>query len=179
MKKLILCLIGALALMACNSNSYSNKLKEEKKLIESYMKVHGYTITDELPAEGTKWPENLYYRIPVTSTDYCFFHLREAGDTSITVYRNQVVVMRYRQYTLTEPHDTVYAWNTNDSAYPLEFRYLTDNSGASCTAWQYAIGLMKHPEAECALIVPSKLGFTNEQSSVTPYGYDLKIKRLK
>lgn len=179
MKKLILCLLGTLALMACNNNSYSNKLKAEKKLIESYMNVHGYTITDELPAEGTKWADNLYYRIPVTSTDYCFFRLEEVGDTTVTVSRGRTVVLRYSQYTLTEPADTLNRMTTMDSPFPIEFRYLSDNTGASCTGWQYAIGLMKHPESKAKLIVPSKLGFTEEQSSVTPFGYDLVIKGIK
>ena len=39
-----------------------------------------------------------------------------------------------------------------------------------------AVKLMKYTDAQCEIIVPSKLGFTEDQTSVTPYVYILKIK---
>ena len=35
---------------------------------------------------------------------------------------------------------------------------------------------MKYPDAQCEMIVPSKLGSSNDQTTVTPYVYILKIK---
>lgn len=176
-KWIILCLPAMMmALVACNNNSYSKNLSAEKKLIENYMSRNGYRILDELPEVG-QWGEKDYYRVPSTSTDYCFFHLVNMGDTAKkTVTAGELVVLRYRQYTLTEPADTANYWTTLDSAYPTEFNYYTDNTGASCAGWQLAIGLMKYPEAECKIIVPSKLGFSRDQNSVIPYGYDMKMK---
>lgn len=179
MKKILLFMTAAICLMACNSNSYSNQLKAEKKLIQSFMDVQGYTITDELPEENTIWPEKLFYRIPITSTDFCFIHISEVGDTTISAIRNQTVVLRYRQYTLTQPSDTINNWSTLDTPGAVEFNYMTDNTGYSCSGWQYALQYMRHPGAVATIIVPSKLGFSADQNSVTPYGYDLMIKRLK
>jgi FKBP-type peptidyl-prolyl cis-trans isomerase len=46
----------------------------------------------------------------------------------------------------------------------------------TCSGWQIALQHMKHSGAECKIICPSKLGFTDQNSSVTPYGYDMKIQ---
>ena len=35
---------------------------------------------------------------------------------------------------------------------------------------------MKYPDSQCEIIVPSKMGFSEEQSTVTPYVYIMKIK---
>ena len=50
------------------------------------------------------------------------------------------------------------------------------SSEQSCTGWQVALKYMKYTDSECKIICPSKLGFSNENSAVIPYGYDLKIK---
>jgi hypothetical protein len=35
---------------------------------------------------------------------------------------------------------------------------------------------MKYTDSQCEIIVPSKLGFVDDQTTVTPYVYILKIK---
>lgn len=165
--------------MACNSNSYSRLLSAEKKLITNYMNRNGYVIIDTLPHQGEKWGENVYYRVPVTSTDYCFFHLVSEGDTTqAEIKRGETVVLQFRQYTLLEQPDTTFYWSSLDyGGSPLAFEYLTDATGTSCVGWQYAIGLMKYSGAEGKIIVPSKLGFDrDQQSELNTYGYDLKFK---
>ena len=53
MKKIQLILVGIVLLVAygCNSNIYSEQLKKERKLIESYIARHGLIIVDTLPAD--------------------------------------------------------------------------------------------------------------------------------
>lgn len=180
MKKSIylLCLMAAISLMACNADSYSKQLKNEKKQITAYMNVHGYHIIDTLPSLPEYWGEKDYYRVPLTSTDYCFYHLVHQGDTTkAAIISNETVILRYRRYTLNEPADTLSRWTTLDSPYPTEFNYLTDNTGVSCEGWQIAVKYMQYPEAECKIIVPSKLGFSEDsKNQLYPYGYDMKIK---
>jgi len=98
------------------------------------------------------------------------------GDTAAnadTLASNDVVVIRYRQYTLTEDPDTLYYWNTIDYPYPISFSYLDYTQ--ACTAWHEAVSYMKRNNSEAKLIVPSKIGLSEYMNSVTPLGYDFKI----
>ena len=92
-----------------------------------------------------------------------------------TIISNDLIVARYKKFALTENADTISYWTTLDQAFPIEFHYL-NTSECECTAWHYAVRLMKYPDSQCEIIVPSKLGFSAEQNSVTPYVYILKIK---
>ena len=168
----------------CSGNSYSADLKAEKKLIADYIAREGINVIYELPADDAVWGEKDYYQ--VNGYDYLYFHLthrgtpfhiNEAGDTVRTdsILATETVVMRYKKYTLTLNADTADYWTTLNSAYPLEFIYLTDYTNAP-KAWHVAVGLMKYSDSECKIICPSKLGFTEDGNSVTPYGYDLKMK---
>jgi hypothetical protein len=51
-----------------------------------------------------------------------------------------------------------------------------EQSNDACTGWQVALKYMKYTDSQCKIICPSKMGFSEENSAVTPYGYDLKIK---
>ncbi|MBR1426056.1 MAG: DUF4827 family protein [Paludibacteraceae bacterium] len=174
------------SLTACNSaSSYSSQLQDEKQLIADYIKREHINIIYELP-EDDQWGEKDYYQVPLR--DNFLFHLVRRGDTiaingTDTVHLspvtdNDMIIMRYRRYTLTEHPDTASFWTTMDTPSPTEFRYLTDYTNAS-TAWHIAVGLMRYSGSECRIICPSKLGLSAEQTSVTPYGYDLymRIKR--
>ena len=171
-------------LVGCTSNSYSSDLKAEKKLIADYIAREGINVIYEMPEDDSKWGEKDYYQ--VNGYDYLYFHLvhrgspyhvNSYGDTIRTdsVLATETVVMRYRKYTLTINPDTADYWTTLNSAYPLEFTYLTDYTTAP-QAWHVAVGLMKYSDSECKIICPSKLGFTEDGNTVTPYGYDLKMK---
>lgn len=157
--------------IGCNDNTYSDDLKEEKKQIENFIKRQGITITNEEP---TEWKTNLYWQVP--DYDDFYFHLVSPGDTtSAEIETKDIVLLRYRQYTLDAYADTVSCWTTLDTPYPVELQYMV-SSNASCTAWQLALKYMKYSGAECKIICPSKLGFIEQNSSVIPYGYDMKIQ---
>ncbi|MBP5289864.1 MAG: DUF4827 family protein [Paludibacteraceae bacterium] len=176
MKRLITyVLAGVLVLLggaSCTSeNAYSTQLKKEKKQIEEYIKRNNIVIIHDEPAYD-KWKENEYLELD----DYCYFHLTVMGDTTKDeIVLGDDVLLRYRRYTLTEPADTLSYWTSNDASYPIEFQYYV-TSAAACMGWHYALSVMKYTGAEGKLICPSKLGFDADASSVTPYGYDMKIK---
>ena len=171
-KHLIISLLSIVALTACSdSTSYSNQLEAEEKLIDNFISRQGITVVDEEPAQ---WGEKVYWRIP--DYDNFYFHLVSPGDTaSAEVETNDLINLRYTRYTLEAYADTLRAWNTYDSAYPIQFKYWTSDDNA-CTGWQVAVKYMKHSGAQCKIICPSKLGFDSENSSVIPYGYDMKIQ---
>ena len=179
MKRIItpVLLLAAMVLaVSCNTSetAYANQLKKEKKLIVAYIERNNIKIIYEEPAYD-KWKPNEYLELD----DYCYFNLTQMGDTTTEeIEDGDAVLMRYRRYTLSEPADTLSYWTSNDAAHPIEFNY-NITSASACTAWHYAVKRMRYTGAEGKLICPSKLGFDTDASSVTPYGYDLKMKIRK
>lgn len=176
-------LIAGMALCsACTGTSYSKLRKEEKALIANYMSRNGYRIVYELPTDSAFLADpKLYYRI-AEATDDLYYRLEKQGDTTgRAVVTSQKVIMRYKRYELTEYPDTISKWSTQDTPYPVEFRYITDlvnqstSTSEASTAWHLAVGHMKYNNSECKIICPSTLNTVSNQYSVTPYGYTLKM----
>lgn len=158
-------------LIGCNNNTYSDDLKEEQQLIENFIQRQGIQVVTEEP---TEWGDNVYWKLP--DYDNYYFHLVQQGDTaSAELEAKDKVLLRYRQYTLDAYADTISYWTTLDSPNPVELQYMV-SSQASCTGWQLALQYMKYSGAECKIICPSKLGFTDQNSNVIPFGYDMKIQ---
>lgn len=189
MRKNILFLVMTVLCVAtgCNNNTYSNLRNKEDKLIANYISRNGLVILTEEPTTDYVWGEKEYYK--VQGYDNFYFHLISRGDSvyidsisptkqdtvDLSIVLNDVIIARYRQFALTENADTLSYWTTLEQAYPYEFHY-GNTSECECVAWHLAVKMMKFPDSQCEIIVPSKLGFSNEQSTVTPYVYILKIK---
>ena len=167
-----LILLVVLTCSACkNNNVYSDLLKEERKLIESYIQRQGITVVTEEP---TEWGEKVYWQVP--DADNFYFHLVARGDTTqAELEANEDVLLRFNRYTLNDPADTIYNWTILDNPNPVKLQYMVSTE-QSCTGWQIALKYMKYTDSQCKIICPSKLGFGEENSAVIPYGYDLKIK---
>lgn len=174
MKKIVFILLAGIALIAtgCNGNTYSRLRNQEDKLIASFIKRHQWNIIDKEPADSI-WGVKDYYK--VQGYDNFYFHLIERGDTDVNIFTNDVIIVRYKKYALTENADTMSYWTTLEQPYPYEFHY-GNYTDCEAVAWHAAVKLMKHTNAQCEILVPSKLGFNAEQTSVTPYMYILKIK---
>ena len=189
MNKIIFLFVTGIALLCigCSNNTYSNLRNKEDKLIANYISRKGYTILEEEPDVNYQWKSNDFYK--VTGYDNFYFHLIERGDSvrvdsispsekdtvSLEILTNDVIVTRYKKFGLTENADTLSYWTTLDQAYPVEFHFGNTNE-CDAVAWHVAIRLMKYPNSQCEIIVPSKLGFSADNTSVTPYVYILKIK---
>jgi hypothetical protein len=178
-------LIGIVMMTAgCNSNTYSRLRDKEDKLIKNYLSRNNINVFTDTPDDNRVWGEKDYYK--VAGYDDLYFHLRKKGDTAITVHVNDVVVTRYKKFELTENADTLSYWTTLDQAHPYEFYYgITSGTSNGLTAicesvgWHEAVRLMKHPRAECEVIIPSKQGFSADETSVTPYVYIIKMVQIK
>jgi hypothetical protein len=176
MKKIILLILAGISLLAagCASNAYSNQRRKEDKLIANYISRKQINILKTLPPDNYEWKEKDYYASP--GVDDLYFHLIERGDTAgYEVVANDVIVARYTKFALTEDADTLSYWTTLEQAYPMEF-HLDNITECEAEGWHRAIRLMKYSDSMCELIVPSKQGFVEDQTSVTPYVYILKIK---
>lgn len=177
----------ALTLIGCNDNTYNALRKKENKLIKNYIERNELVILEEEPAVDYVWGEKEYYK--VKGYDDLYFHLITRGDSvrydtiseskvdtiSQQIIEGDMIVARYKKFELTENADTISYWTTLDQANPVQFHYL-NTSECDIVGWHLAIRLMKYPESQCQVLVPSKLGSSNDQSTVTPYMYILKIK---
>ena len=170
-------LIAAITVIGCTNTTYSKLLKKEKNTIDNYLDREGIVVYSHVPDE---WGEKNYYKLPGYS--YFYIHIVTPGDsTAQPVKTGDQIVVRYKKYTLTSYPDTVSYWNTDESGYPLVYQQGNLSDIHACEAWHVAVEFMKYPGTVCKLIVPSKLGFTDDNSSVTPYGYDFtfRIQRFK
>ena len=154
------------------ANKYHILRYKENGLIARYIKRRQLNILTEEPAEDYVWNEKDFYQ--VNGYDNFYFHLRRRSDTYEVLPQDNIAA-RYKQFELIENADTLSYWTTYDVANPYEFEYL-DISTCESVAWHTAIKLMKYNDSECEIIVPSTLGFSDAQTSVTPYGYIMKFK---
>ena len=191
MKRIYIVCMAVVAMVstACNNNTYSNLRAQEDKLIANYISRNNLVILQEEPSVNHVWTEKEYYRMTITNYGDFYFHLIERGDSirfdsinpsvvdtvDLEIVTGDIIVARYKKFGLTENPDTLSYWTTLDQAYPYEFHF-GDLSDCESAAWHSAVKLMKYPNSQCQIIVPSKAGFTAEQQSVTPYVYLLKIK---
>lgn len=173
----ILSLLG-LILASCNNNTYSNALKEEEKLIENFIKRQGIIVVKDQPSTMEEWGDKVYWQVP--DKDNFYFHLVAEGDTTQPALKvKDWVNLQYIQYTLDAYADTIRFWNTEDYGETTPLIQYTPNmlpTDNSCEGWQMAMEYMKYSGAQCKIICPSKLGFTNQNSNVIPFGFDMKIK---
>ena len=180
--KLIFLLIVLAACAACNnsSTSYSDQLKVERAKIDAYILREGITVVTEEPKTMEEWGDNVYWQVP--DADNFYFHLVSMGDTTLgEVETGDNIAVRFKRYALDEYADTLYNWSTQDNPKPMSFEYhpTMATSDMTCLGWQLAVKYMKYPKAQCKFICPSKLGFSDDSDSVTPYGYDFKRTDLQ
>lgn len=158
------------------TNTYADQLKDEKALIKAYIKRKNIEVVSTLPT-NTPWikdGKDVYF----LSSTGLYFHLVSPGDISSTdsVETNDVVVPRYKQYTLNVVSDTTSYWTVLNKPDPTTFIFNSGSYTRLCTAFNEAASYMKRNESEAKLIVPSSIGFDENQSpTLIPMGYDIKI----
>ncbi len=185
MKKIfIFCTLLLATLTSCNkTTTYSRQLDAEKQLIKSFIARNNINILTAWPDSNYVWAENDYLQVP--NEDYYYFHVVSRGDVqSDTIESADQIIFRFRKYTLNQYADTISYWSTMDGANPVTFslsNYATSEwtTLCACEGVVKALKFMNHKNAEAKIICPSKMGIETDGYSVTPYGYDLKIKGIK
>ncbi|MDR3653471.1 MAG: DUF4827 family protein [Paludibacter sp.] len=173
---LLVFLISIIASSCSNTKTYAQLLDDEQTLITSFINRNNILVVSTFPTD-TPWVKN-GKDIYVKTSSGLYYHLINPGDTlnhnNDTIMLKYTVVPRFKQYTLSLVPDTISNWNTIDYPYPSDFTY--GDLTQSCKAFHEAVSYMKRMNSEAKLIVPSKIGFNANMMSVTPMGYDLKIK---
>ena len=171
---LFLFLFATLQLTSClDKSNYAQQLKDEKALIAGYIAKNKINVIDTLTI-GT-WAENDYY----LDKSGVYLHLQKIGDVTDSLEKYNQVVVRYKEYDLTQSSDTVSTWTANDAPNPTTFIYGSTDYTAAPEAFHIAVGYMKYMDAEAKIIVPSKLGFSTFTDDVIPMGYTIKMKFQK
>jgi len=164
-----LLLLTGLLLWGCQSqNTYSKLREKEKKAISDYLDREGIHVLDELPSV---WGEKDYYAVP--NCDDFYIHVISVDSTGGPAKSGQIILMRYKKYGLGSYSDTTSYWSTDDGSEPVKFQLGNASDDFYCEGWTKAIEVMQY-NGQCRIICPSKMGFTEDNSSVTPYGYELK-----
>lgn len=173
---IILAFATSLIFSSCNDTSYANELKQEKLLIAEYIKRNNINVLSKFPT-NKKWGEKDY----VLTESGLYFHLLDSGDVAIkedTLETNDLVIPRYKEYTLYENADTLTSnWSTIDYRELGSFKF--GDLTQSCQAFHEAASYMKRNNSRAILIVKSKIGFETYWTPATPLIYDIKIKFLK
>lgn len=167
-------LTSLLATSCSDTKTYAELLKEEKNLIDAYVKRNNIEVVSTFPA-NTAWRNNGKDVYVLTSSGL-YFHMVNPGDlnSNDTLMLKNIVVPRYKEYTLGVVADTLSNWSTIDYTYPSSFTY--GDLTLSCKAFHEAASYMKRNDSEAKIIAPSSVGFNSDLLTVTPKAFDIKIK---
>jgi len=175
---LFLAFLTTIIASSCSSTAtYSQLLDDEQTLISAFIKRNNIQVVTTFPSDSI-WNKN-GKDIYVKTSSGLYFHMVNYANVKDmdTLLLKNTVVPRFKEYTLNVVSDTISNWNTIDFPYPPSFIY--GNMTQSCKGFQEAVTYMKRNDSEALLIIPSIIGFNADMMSVTPMGYDLKIKILK
>ena len=167
-------LTSLLATSCSNTKTYAELLKEEKNLIDAYVKRNNIEVVSTFPA-NTAWNNN-GRDVYVLTKSGLYFHMVNAGNliSNDTLMLKNIVVPRYKEYTLGVVADTISNWSTIDYTYPSSFTY--GDLTLSCKAFHEAASYMKRNDTQAKIIVPSSIGFNADLLTVTPKAFEIKIK---
>ncbi len=174
----LFCVLLMAVCSACTGNTYSKQRQKEKTLIDAYISRLGLITQTSMPSipQGESWDKNLYVELP--GYDQLYFHLSSPVDSTRLIAAGDKVNVRFRKYSLDIYADTISYWTTDDAGEPLTLTVGSTSGTFNCAGWQAAILSMGY-EGECTIICPSVYGPTEDNATVTPYCYDLRVVRKR
>jgi len=167
----LLVLFG-LVLTGCESQNTYAKLREtEKQVISDYIEREHINVLNEVPEV---WGEKDYYKVP--DYDDYYIHVVHRDTTARKAKSGDYLLVRYKKYGLEAYSDTTRYWTTDDGGEPIQFQLGNTADTYYIIGWTVAMTVLEYSDSQCKIICPSKMGTTTDNSSVTPYGYELKFK---
>lgn len=182
MRKLISVIITTavltVCLLSCKSETYTDKLNDEKKAIEKFIHDNKIDVVYEFPKDGV-FKDNVFFKDKETGV---YIHVIDRGnDERPSKSRRTKVSFRFDTiYNLLQ--NTAEA-NPSWSSYEISFKF-GDNSSYTHSSTDYTLpyyylsqGCVLPFEhdlgngAEVKLIIPFENGSLAQQSSYTPYYY--------
>lgn len=180
---LLLTLVAIILSSSCNNGkTYSQKLQEERDAIDRFLNEAGYTIVESFP---TQWnsstnkldtlpmPEKQFIRLPgiYVTSESIYFRLINKGDNQRV---SDYTKIQLRQTNGTSLLTGQLLYENSFGGQPIEFTKIAFATNA-CEGFIIPLTFMGSG-SEAEMIVPSKLGKTNEKTyTVDAVHYD-KIK---
>lgn len=182
MKKLIGVILSLIVLSAsfaaCDSETYTDKLNDEKKAIDKFIKNNGIKVVHDFPE---KFEDNVFFKEPKTGV---YIHVIKWGDKDKpSKDRRTEVFLRYDSiYNLlnNEAESGAPNWTAED---PFSFKYGDASTYSSSSSVYYAsyyflsqgcvipLDYDLGNNAEVKLIIPFESGSTSQVSNYKPLYY--------
>jgi hypothetical protein len=163
----VIALIVALAysLTSCDKQkSLQERLQEERRAIERYIKRNGLVILDEYP-EGRAFGEKEFFR----TSDGLYIHVVDSGNGQRAVpLENEVTVRFEYRHDIAVSDTSITYWNQTSLIQPFSFKYglsqsYTVSGSLVCVGWVYPLSYVGKL-AVVDLIIPSALGSTEDNN---------------
>ena len=174
MKKIFFLIIAIFAFIGFSCNEYETmqeKLKKEKKAIDSFIDKNDFVILKEYPKNGV-FKEKEYFR----NADGLYIHVVDSGSARrVTPYVDEVQVRFDYYLTIKEyvKNDSTGKYLGEYADFPIEFiygnsaSYSRDKYGLSCDGWAIPLNYVGEG-AIVDLIVPSSMAGSSYNSSFSP-----------
>lgn len=164
MKKTVIFVVTAMACLAvslgaCDSSkSLQERLQEEKRAIDRYIKRNGLIILDEYPADGV-FAEKEYFR----TGDGLYMHVTDTGNgRRATPLTDEVTVRFEYRHDIAVSDTSITLWSESALIQPYSFQYglpqsYTVSGSPVCEGWALPLAYVGE-RAVVDMIIPSALG---------------------
>ncbi len=162
---------------ACNSQKTTQELlKEEKVAIQRFIDKNKFIILSEYPENGV-FKDKEFYK----TAEGLYIHVIDSGNGKRARYLKDEIQVRFEgmYHFKSDPDSALYKYDSPSSA-PYSFIYGNSASYGTygCNGWAIPLQYVGE-EAVVSLIVPSKLGYSDDYSYIRPVYYaKLKYTRF-
>lgn len=181
----LLAVVFCISFSCKEGKSLQERLKEETRAIDRFIKMNDFKILDEEDEEFPKgkWPENTFFR----TRDGLFFQVVDSGNGKRAKLLDEISV-RYEYFQLVKDAATgdtlkysfpyFSSYNPNNPpplGHPFYFTYglpqtYSSSSSPMCQAWVIPLSYVGEG-AILNMIVPSSVGASYDYSNITPVFY--------
>ncbi|MDR0893939.1 MAG: DUF4827 domain-containing protein [Prevotellaceae bacterium] len=186
---LLLMVMGSVFLACDKTKTYAEKLEDEEKAIDAYIKDNNITVISQSEFYAndsvTDIAQNEY--VHLASGVYMQIVNKGSADRNDTIKANDIILVRFMEYGLMEGDTTLSNLNSPETV--DEFKYTVTSSsiagifqagymysyyGSSVPAgWLVPLAYIRN-NAHVRLIIPSKMGHSTAIQYVYPYAYDIR-----
>ncbi|MDR0612550.1 MAG: DUF4827 domain-containing protein [Dysgonamonadaceae bacterium] len=164
MKKFLIFVLTSIVLLSCSlsscdkQKSLQERLQEEKRAIDRYIKRNGLKILNDYPQNG-KFGEKEYFR----TSDGLYIHVVDSGNGQrATPLVDEVTVRFEYRHEIAVSDTSITYWTESALIQPFSFQYgleqsYTVSGSLVCKGWVYPLSYVGE-HAVVDLIIPSAVG---------------------
>ncbi|MDR1632677.1 MAG: DUF4827 domain-containing protein [Dysgonamonadaceae bacterium] len=170
MRKTLIFVLTSIALLtysltSCDKQkSLQERLQEEKRAIDRYVKRNGLVILNEYPQNGI-FGEKEYFR----TSDGLYIHVVDSGNGRRATPLVDEITVRYEyRHDIAVSDSSITYWSNSALIYPFSFKYglqqsYTVSGSLVCVGWVYPLSYVGE-HAVVDLLIPSALGSAEDNN---------------